>query len=131
MEGNAMDKMDICEVAARFAEASDTGRRLPPARVQGYFNVWPAFARDQWETLALEKPEYRCLPPSPAAIDRMLETMRWMLWLEVEQRHLLWMRADRYSWREIAKRFGCAERTAQRHWVRAMEVLIRNLHEGK
>ncbi len=70
-------------------------------------------------------------PPAPKEIDRMLEVMQWMQWLEVEERKLLWMRADRYSWREIAKRFACVERTAQRHWVSAMEVLIRNLHEGK
>nr|WP_297500465.1 DUF6362 family protein [Ferrovum sp.] len=126
-----MDKMDIDEVAARFAEASDTGRRLPPARVQGYFNVWPAFARDQWETLALEKPEYRCLPPSPAAIDRMLETMRWMLWLEVEQRHLLWMRAAQYDWQEIARRFGCCRTTAWRRWKIAINQVALQLNSEK
>jgi hypothetical protein len=126
-----MDKMDIDEVAARFAEAADTGRRLPPARVQGYFNVWPAFARDQWETLALEEPEYRCLPPSPAAIDRMLETMRWMLWLEVEQRHLLWMRAAQYDWPDIARRFGCCRTTAWRRWQKALQIVTAELHGGK
>jgi len=126
-----MDKMDIDEVAARFAEAADTGRRLPPARVQGYFNVWPAFARDQWETLALEKPEYRCLPPSPAAIDRMLETMRWMLWLEVEQRHLLWMRAAQYDWQEIARRFGCCRTTAWRRWKIAINQVALQLNSEK
>ena len=126
-----MDKMDIDEVAARFAEAADTGRRLPPARVQGYFNVWPAFARDQWETLALEKPEYRCLPPSPAAIDRMLETMRWMLWLEVEQRHLLWMRAAQYDWQDIARRFGCCRTTAWRRWKIAINQIALHLNSEK
>ena len=30
----------IEEVAARFEEAASTGRRLPPVRVQGYFNTW-------------------------------------------------------------------------------------------
>ena len=45
--------------------------------------------------LADEK-EYRPFPPSPDAIDRMLETMRWGQWLEVEQRHLVWMQAKHY-----------------------------------
>jgi len=126
-----MDEWDIDEVAARFAEAAETGRRLPPARVQGYFNVWPAFARDQWETLALEEPEYRCLPPSPAAIDRMLETMRWMLWLEVEQRHLLWMRAAQYDWQEIARRFGCCRTTAWRRWKIAINQVALQLNSEK
>jgi hypothetical protein len=40
-----MTEWTIDAVAARFTEAAETGRRLPPVRVQGYFNVWPAFAR--------------------------------------------------------------------------------------
>ncbi|QKE41950.1 MAG: helix-turn-helix domain-containing protein [Ferrovum myxofaciens] len=123
-----MDEWDIDDVAARFAEAAETGRRLPPARVQGYFNVWPAFARDLRETFAMEEPEYRCLPPSPAAIDRMLETMHWMLWLEVEQRHLVWMRARQYDWQDIAKRFGCCRTTAWRRWQRALQKVTDELH---
>ena len=50
------------------------------------------------------------------AIDRMLETMQWVLWLEVEQRHLVWMRAERYRWKEICCRFGCDRTTAWRRW---------------
>ena len=38
---------------------------------------------------------YRPMPPSPKAVERMLETMRWVQWLEFEQRHLVWMRANR------------------------------------
>ena len=60
------------DVAARFSEAAETGRRLPPVRVQGYFSVWPAFARKEWEGFTDKDYEYRPLPPSPEAIDRML-----------------------------------------------------------
>ena len=121
----------IEDVAARFAEAAETGHRLPPARVQGYFNVWPAFARDQWETLAREEPEYRHLPPSPAAIERMLEAMGWMLWLEVEQRHLVWMRARQYEWQDIARRFGCNRTTAWRRWKNAVNLVALQLNNEK
>jgi hypothetical protein len=79
---------------------------LPRVRVQGYFNVWPAFAREVWESYPDEEHVYRPLPPSPQAIDRMMETMRWVQWLEVEQRHLVWMRAKQYGWRVICRRFG-------------------------
>ena len=76
-------------VAARFEEAASTGRRLPPVRVQGYFNCWPAFVRKEWESFSADEKVYRPFPPTPDAIDRMLETMRWVQWLEVEQRHLV------------------------------------------
>lgn len=115
-------------VAARLEEAAETGRRLPPVRIQGYYTVWPAFVRQEWETLAADKGIYRPYPPTPKDIDRMLETMRWVQWLEVEQRHLVWMRAKRYGWREIGIRFACCTKTAQRHWQRAVQTLANHLN---
>lgn len=116
-------------VAARLEEAANTGRRLPPVRVQGYYTVWPAFVRQEWETLAADEKVYRPYPPSPKDIDRMLEVMRWVQWLEVEQRHLVWMRAKRYGWREIGIRFACCTKTAQRHWQKALQTLADRLNE--
>ena len=114
-------------VAARFAEAAETGRRLPRVKVQGYFNVWPAFAREVWESAPDDDHVYRPLPPSPQAIERMMETMRWVQCLEVEQRHLVWMRARHFEWQQIGRRFGCDRTTAWRHWRRAMERVIHHL----
>ena len=76
----------IDDVAARFEEAATTGRRLPPVRVQGYFNTWPPFVRKEWEAFAAANERvYRPFPPSPVDIERMLEAMRWVQWLEVER----------------------------------------------
>jgi hypothetical protein len=118
----------IDDVAARLDEAANTGRRLPPVRVQGYYTVWPVFIRQEWEVLAADEKAYRPFPPSPEDIDRMLEVMRWVQWLEVEQRHLVWMRAKHYGWREISIRFACCTKTAQRHWQRALQVLVDHLN---
>ena len=118
----------IEDVAARFEEAASTGRRLPPVRVQGYFNCWPAIVRQQWERLSADEQPRHYFPPSPDAIDRMLETMRWMQWLEVEQRHLVWMRSDRQPWRNICGRFGCDRTTAWRRWQRALEIVATQLN---
>ena len=123
-----MAEWTIDDVAARFAEAAETGRRLPRVRVQGYFNVWPAFVRDGWEGFDDKDYEYRPLPPTPEAIERMLEVMRWVQWLEVEQRHLVWMRAKRYGWRDISVRFACDRSTAWRHWQRALQTVTDQLN---
>ena len=42
-------------VAARLEDAVNTGRRLPPVRVQGYFTVWPVLVRQEWESLAADE----------------------------------------------------------------------------
>jgi hypothetical protein len=55
----------------------------------------------------------------------MLVVMQWVQCLDVEQRKLVWMRAERWRWYDIGKRFGVAPRTAQRHW----EVAIQNITE--
>jgi hypothetical protein len=116
------------EVAARFADAADTAHKLPRVRPAGYFNPWM--------TLAMQVPErypdpdrlYRSMPPSPQAVERMLETMRWVQWLEVEQRHLVWMRANRYEWQQIGRRFACDRNTASRRWHRVMELVAWQLN---
>ena len=122
-----MAEWTVDAVTERFAEAAEIARRLPPVRVQGYFNLWPAFARREWEAFAAEEYDYRPLPPTPAAIERMLETMGWVQWLDVEQRHLVWMRARQYEWGRIGKRFGCDRNTARRRWQQALEVVLGEL----
>ena len=116
------------QVADRFTDAAATARRLPPVKVQGYFNCWPALARSEWESYSAEEAPRVRFPPTPQDIERMLETMRWVLWLEVEQRHLVWMRAKRYGWREIGIRFACCTRTAQRHWQMSIFEVVEQLN---
>ena len=52
----------IEDVAVRFEEAASTARRLPPVRVQGYFNCWPAIKRMSGETSARNRRSTAFLP---------------------------------------------------------------------
>lgn len=118
------------DVANWLREAARTAHRLPPVRVQGYFNLWPTIIRTPYERMTGdEAPIYR-FPPTPAEVERMLVAMGWMQWLDVEQRKLLWMRADRWRWHDIGKRFGVAPRTAQRRWEAAIGLVTVNLLRG-
>lgn len=120
-----MDDWTPDTVAARFTEAAETARRLPPARVHGYLNVWPILLRMAPERTIDE--EIRRFQPSPVAVDRMLETMRWMQWLEVDSRHILWMRAEGYEWKDICRRVGCDRSTAWRRWKRGLMTVCSHL----
>jgi Domain of unknown function (DUF6362) len=126
-----MAKWTIEDVAARFEDAALTSRRLPRVRVQGYFNCWPAIVRSEWEKLAGNERQYCNFPPSPRDVEKMLEVMRWVQWLDVEQRHLVWMRAKRYGWREITIRFACDRTTAWRHWQRALQTVTDQLNAAQ
>ena len=119
------------DVANRFEDAAVTARRLPSANVQGYFNAWPTIVRSQWEMLATDERVVCRFPPSPKDVEQMLEVMLWVQWLEVEQRHLVWMRAKRYGWRDITIRFACDRSTAWRRWQKALEIVATNLNAGQ
>lgn len=122
-----MNDWTIDAIADRFAEAADTAHRLPPVRVHGYFSVWPAIVRQQWENLARERSR-RSYPPSPAAVDRMTATIQWVVPLTVEERHLVWMRAEGIEWDIIGKRFACNRVTAWRRWQRVLGKVARQLN---
>jgi Domain of unknown function (DUF6362) len=128
---NASTSWTSDAVAARFESAAYTARTLPGSKVQGHFNVWPQIVRSSWERLSAddERPK-RYFPPSPQAVELMLETMKWVLWLEEEQRHLVWMRAKRHAWRDITRRFGCDRTTAWRRWNKALQMVADQLNGG-
>jgi hypothetical protein len=119
------------DVANRFEDAAATARRLPSANVQGYFNAWPTIVRCQWEMLATDERVVCRFPPSPKDVEQMLEVMLWVQWLEVEQRHLVWMRAKRYGWRDICTRFAIGRSTAWRHWNQAMALMAEKLNDSR
>ena len=116
------------DVANRFEDAAVTARRLPSANVQGYFNAWPTIVRSQWEMLATDEREVCRFPPSPKDVEQMLEVMLWVQWREGEQRHLVWMRARRYGWRDICTRFGMCRTTAWQHWQKSLATISAELN---
>ena len=124
----ARTEWTVDDVAARFAEAAETAHKLPRVRPGGYFNPWMTLAMQVPERYPDPERLYRPMPPSPQAVERMLETMRWVQWLEVEQRHLVWMRAKRYGWRDITIRFACDRTTAWRRWQQALQIVVDRLN---
>ena len=115
-------------VANRFAEAAWAAHRLPRVGPRGYFNPWMTTAFQVPDRYPDPERLYRPMPPSPQDVERMLEAMRWVQWLEVEQRHLVWMRAKRYSWRDITIRFACDRTTAWRRWQQALQIVVDRLN---
>lgn len=93
-------------VEERIHEAARTLRRLPEERVQGYFSTWPKIKRDEMEILQMEKEPMR-VRPSMDDITEMEEVLFvWLRWLEVDERKLVWQRAERVRWKLICAQFG-------------------------
>ena len=103
-------------VAARFEQAADTLRKLPPAQYLGHNQYWPELVYTPREIAQQETLPLR-LQATPQQITRMEEVLTWVTWVKCEEsRKILWLRAHRYPWRAIARETGCPVTTARRFW---------------
>lgn len=118
-------------VAAQFEAAAQTAQRLPVVTVQGHRSLWPQIVLESWEQLNREAPRFQRPQPSPADVEHMLTTMRWVQWLDVEDRHLIWKRAGGLGWPAIARERGCHRTTAWRQWLRALGCITEQLNRAR
>ena len=110
-------------VEAYLAEAADVLSRLPDTRVQGYVNTWPPMVREFWESYGMQDVVLRRPPPSAAAIDRMDEALRWLVWLDPVDVRIVWLRASGKQWKEVCWTVGLARAAAHQHWLFALCVI--------
>lgn len=115
------------DVADQFEEAFRTLRKLPPVTVQGYFTTWPAIVRTSREIAAME-PQPMRVWPSAAAITRLEQTFDWVLWIEEDERKLVWARAARRPWKQISVEHACDRTTAWRRWQLALTKIATRLN---
>ncbi len=93
-------------VEDRIHEAARTLRRLPEERVQSYFSTWPKIKRDEMEILQMEKEPMRVRATSDDITEMEEVLFVWLRWLEVDERKLVWQRAERVRWKLICAQFG-------------------------
>ena len=93
-------------VEDRIHDAARTLRRLPEERVQGYFSTWPKIKRDEMEILQMKKEPMRIRPSMDDITEREEVLFVWLRWLEVDERKLVWQRAERVRWKLICAQFG-------------------------
>jgi Domain of unknown function (DUF6362) len=105
-------------VAERLEEAVDVLARLPLPRVPGLYSLWPAMPHAAAGDRALIRPA----APTPEAIDRMDEVLGWLMWLDSEERQLVWLRAEGMPWKWITRRLGIGRTTA---WQRSTIALLK------
>lgn len=69
--------------------------------------------------------------PSPAEIDQLDQVLKWIYSapLTLEQRRLLWLRAEGRGWRSMAHCAGLDPSTCKRHYQRAMAIFAAHLIE--
>jgi len=117
-------------VAQRFEEGVITLRKLPDEPRLGYVNYWPEILRDKNEIARQAFTPIR-LSATPRQITQMEETLTWITWLNHGERNLIWLRAYRTPWREIARITGFPRTSAQRYWEKALHKIAQRLQQNK
>jgi hypothetical protein len=115
-------------VEERITEAAAVLKRLPGPRAQGYFSTWPEIQRTAKEIAEGMPKPMRLPPPSTAAITRMEEAITWNSFLQAEEAHLMWARAEGLAWKGICYRFGISRATAHRRWEYALSLIAWRLN---
>jgi hypothetical protein len=108
-------------VASRLEEAVDVLARLPNEQVRGLYDLWPKLVGEPCR-------HARPAAAAPEAIDRMDEALGWLMWLEREERRLVWLRAEGVPWKRITHRLGIGRTTAWQRWTIALLKIATRLN---
>jgi Domain of unknown function (DUF6362) len=104
-------------VARRLEEAADVLARLPDERVRGLYDLWP-------KLIGAPVKHARPAAAAPEAIDRMDEVLGWLMWLDPEERQLVWLRAEGLPWKWITRRLGIGRTTAWQRWTTGLLKIV-------
>ena len=114
------------QIIARFEAAALTMEKLPPVKARGYHSLWPEILHSRVERLLMDRKPVK-LVALPHQITQMEETIDWLKLLDKpSDRKLIWMRAERLSWREICTWLGVSRTIANRRW----KVALLRVYEG-
>jgi len=118
------------QVEERFREAVQTLKRMPPETLQGYVSSWPPILRDVVEMMQMDPPKMRLGPPLPEQIDEMNTViLKWIVWVEEDERRLIWMRAEKVRWKTICWRMGVCRATAHNRYHLALSKIAIKLSD--
>lgn len=125
------------EIDDRLEEAALTLRRLPNppgSGARGYGSAWPEYVRDARQAYGYGEARMKVVP-NAREIARMEEALEWLMLIggkderaAIDDRQIVWMRAECYRWRQICRAIGCARSTAWRRWTAALLTIANRLN---
>ena len=110
-------------------EAADTLHRLPRAYAKARLTGWPDVAQNSFAH-ELSPGRTRPASPSPAAIDRLDESLGWMFACDQEERIVVWARACGVAWRKLEDIDGRSHVTLRRIEDRGLAAIRDRLRKA-
>lgn len=117
-------------VKAQLREAAATLKRMRlekgdyPSQRTAW---WPDIVREATDAYGYNNTSTTLGAPAPAAIDRMEEALRWILWLEDSSQRIVWARAEKITWRQLEAHDGRCRDTLRKLHDRGLAVIVERL----
>lgn len=128
------------DIEDRFEEAALTLRRLPNppgSGARGYGRSWPDYVHEARHAYGSEEARMRVIP-NAREIQRMEEALEWLALVGgdseqaiIDNRRIVWMRAEGCRWRQICRTVGCVRSTAWRRWTAALVTIANRLNKRR
>lgn len=121
----------LAEIEARLEEAAKTlvALKLTIRDIPSRQMVrWPDVVRGSLDAYGFTPQRPRVAAPSPAAIDRADETVAWLLWMDGEQRRIVWARACKIAWRKLEDLDGRSHTTLRKVRTAGLDAILKRLN---
>jgi len=121
----------LAEIEARLEEAAKTlvALKLTIRDIPSRQMVrWPDVVRGSLDAFGFTPQRPRVAAPTPGAIDRADETVAWLLWMEAEQRRIVWARACKIAWRKLEDLDGRSHTTLRKVRASGLDAILARLN---
>jgi hypothetical protein len=121
----------LAEIAARLEEAAKTlvALKLTIRDIPSRHMVrWPDVVRGSLDAYGFTAQRPRVAAPTPGAIDRADETVAWLLWMDAEQRRIVWARACKIAWRKLEDLDGRSHTTLRKVRASGLDAILARLN---
>ena len=110
--------------------AAYVDRLLPPVRVQGYQSYMPQIIYTPQEIAFMDRQPIRPRP-TQEQINLWERVILWMRPLNVDERKLVWKRANRLPWKLLEREFGISRQSLTHNYNTAIGKIFGYIKRGE
>lgn len=126
---NEEEKWTYKDVAYAFERAIRTLKLLPGEKVRGYRTLWPDINYTEAEILQQTASRHLKLRPKAEDVTNLEKVLEWITWVDVDDRKIIWARANRLPWKVVCRQIGFERTRAWELWRTSLNKIANKLNE--
>ena len=123
------EKWTYKDVAYAFERAIRTLKLLPAEKIQGYKTLWPDIQYTEQEILQQTASRHLKLRPKTEDVTNLDNVLEWIALVDIEERKLIWARANRLPWKVICRQAGFERTRTWEMWRASLSKIAEHLNK--